>query len=123
MLYALVEQHLPSFQRNLAERERTLPRYIVDEFRDYLACGRLQHGCIRVKCNGCRHELARRIAQGERCVPAPSDAQMVDLLATIIARILRRLLRDGCLTEDAEQPRLELATEDIIDEFAAASIH
>ena len=78
MLYALVEQHLPSFQRKLAERER--------------------------------------------CVPAPSDAQMVDLLATIIVRILRRLLRDGWLTEDAEQPRLELATEDIIDEFAAASI-
>ena len=55
-------------------------------------------------------------------VPAPSDAQMQALLIRIIARILRRLVRDGWLTEDAEQPRLILETENVIDDFAAASI-
>ena len=29
----------------------------IAEFRSYLACGRLEHGFIRVKCDGCRHEL------------------------------------------------------------------
>jgi len=33
-----------------------LPAFVVDEFRSYLRCGRLEHGFIRVKCDGCRHE-------------------------------------------------------------------
>ena len=57
VLYALVEQHRPAFQRSLAERERPLPGFVLDEFRRYLACGRLEHSFIRVKCDGCRHEL------------------------------------------------------------------
>ena len=55
-------------------------------------------------------------------VPAPSDAQVKHLLTTMIARILRRLLHDGWLTEDAEQPRLDLEPQNVIDEFAAASV-
>jgi hypothetical protein len=33
VLYALVEQHLPGFERRLAERERPLPGFVLDEFR------------------------------------------------------------------------------------------
>jgi ribosomal protein S27E len=29
---------------------------IAAEFEDYLKCGLLEHGFLRVKCNGCRHE-------------------------------------------------------------------
>jgi hypothetical protein len=53
VLYRLVEQHLPAFQRGLAERGRPLPGFVLDEFRSYLTCGRMEHGFIRVKCDGC----------------------------------------------------------------------
>ncbi len=57
VLYRLVEQHVPAFQHRLAELEQPLPAFVLDEFRSYLACGRMEHGFIRVKCDGCRHGL------------------------------------------------------------------
>jgi hypothetical protein len=57
VLYGIVEQHLPAFEARLAARDRPLPSFVLAEFRDYLRCGRLDRGFIRVKCTGCRHEL------------------------------------------------------------------
>jgi hypothetical protein len=31
-------------------------RPACDRLQDYLRCGRLEYGSVRVKCNGCRHE-------------------------------------------------------------------
>ena len=239
VLYRLVEQHFPAFQRRLAERERQLPGFVLDEFRSYLACGRMEHGFIRVKCDGCRHELlvafsckkrgicpscgARRMVEtaahladhvmpripvrqwvlsfpwplrmlfaarpdaltrcldvvvrsieahllqraglrrasgartgvvtliqrhgsaanlnvhlhmlvldgvyepvGEqvrfRPVSAPSEAQLQSVLTRLIARILRRLTKDGWLSQDTEPPSLDLEPTDVVDELAVASI-
>ncbi|XOV90764.1 MAG: transposase zinc-binding domain-containing protein [Pseudomonadota bacterium] len=33
-----------------------LPGYVAREFDDYLKCGRLQHGFLRVCCDTCHHE-------------------------------------------------------------------
>jgi hypothetical protein len=33
-----------------------LPQFVRREFEDYLQCGLLEHGFLRVKCDGCRHE-------------------------------------------------------------------
>ena len=55
-LYPIVEQHLSSLQDELRHHETYLPRFVLNEFEDYLRCGRLEHGFLRVKCNGCRHE-------------------------------------------------------------------
>ena len=33
-----------------------LPEFVRQEFEDYLKCGLLQHGFLRVKCDGCLHE-------------------------------------------------------------------
>ncbi|XOV90735.1 MAG: transposase zinc-binding domain-containing protein [Pseudomonadota bacterium] len=40
----------------LAEQGRSLPGYVVREFEDYLKCGRLEHGFLRVRCESCHHE-------------------------------------------------------------------
>ena len=50
VLEALIEQHLPAFQRSISKRERPLPGFVLEAFRSYPACGRLEHGVIRVKC-------------------------------------------------------------------------
>lgn len=40
----------------LQRHETSLPRFVLSEFQDYLRCGRLEYGFVRVKYNGCRHE-------------------------------------------------------------------
>ena len=40
----------------MAEQERPLPDYVQREFEDYLRCGRLEHGFLRVRCDTCHAE-------------------------------------------------------------------
>ena len=56
VLYKIVEQYLPAFQSHLSSADISLPGFVHEEFRQYLRCGLLQHGFLRVKCNGCRFE-------------------------------------------------------------------
>lgn len=56
LLYQLVEQHYPVFIDCMAGQGRPLPDYVQREFEDYLRCGRLEHGFLRVRCESCRAE-------------------------------------------------------------------
>ena len=56
LLYRLVEQHYPAFKASLEARGQYLPRYIQQEFDDFLHCGRLEYGFLRVRCEDCHHE-------------------------------------------------------------------
>jgi len=40
----------------LAEQGRVVPGYVQQEFEDYLKCGRLEHGFLRVRCESCHAE-------------------------------------------------------------------
>jgi len=55
-LYPIIEQNLPVLHDALQRQEASLPGFVLAEFEDYLRCGRLEHGFVREKCNGCRHE-------------------------------------------------------------------
>lgn len=55
-LYPIVEQYLPTLQDTVQRSGTSLPGFVVSEFQEYLRCGRLEYGFVRVKCNGCRHE-------------------------------------------------------------------
>ena len=56
LLYQLVERYYPDFTANLADQGKYLPNYVEREFDDFLRCGRLEHGFLRVVCNDCKHE-------------------------------------------------------------------
>ncbi len=56
LLYQIVQTHYPAFLAELAARDRTLPAYVQREFEDYLTCGRLEHGFLRVRCSDCHAE-------------------------------------------------------------------
>ncbi len=56
LLYQLVSKHYPVFRQQLAEEGRMLPGYVQREFEDYLKCGRLEHGFLRVRCENCHEE-------------------------------------------------------------------
>ncbi len=56
VLYQVVERHAGSFFDSLSEQGASLPGFVREEFDAYLRCGRLEHGFVRAKCEGCRHE-------------------------------------------------------------------
>jgi hypothetical protein len=56
LLYQLVEEYYPSFKAHLAVQGTDLPGYVEQEFEDYLKCGRLEHGFLRVRCDTCHAE-------------------------------------------------------------------
>jgi hypothetical protein len=45
---AMFERYYPSFRDVMAAQDKPLPLYVQQEFADYLKCGRLGHGFLRV---------------------------------------------------------------------------
>ena len=56
LLYALVEAHYPDFIARIEAEDRSLPEYVREEFEEYLRCGVLEHGFLRVVCEQCHAE-------------------------------------------------------------------
>ena len=56
LLYQLVEEYYPAFEAQWAAEGRVLPDYVRQEFDEYLKCGRLEHGFLRVQCETCHAE-------------------------------------------------------------------
>jgi hypothetical protein len=56
LLYQLVEAYYSVFLSHLAAEGTALPSDVGREFEDYLKCGRLEHGFLRVRCDTCHAE-------------------------------------------------------------------
>ena len=56
LLYRIVDQHYPPLVIQLEREGRPLPDYVQREFEDYLKCGRMEHGFLRVRCESCLAE-------------------------------------------------------------------
>jgi len=52
LLYPVVRDYYPAFKAHLAAQGTALPAHVAQEFEDYRACGRLEHGL----CPSCRDE-------------------------------------------------------------------
>ena len=56
LFYQIVEKNYPTFRDLLEQQGRPLPAYVGREFDDFLKCGRLEHGFLRVRCDRCHQE-------------------------------------------------------------------
>jgi ribosomal protein S27E len=56
LLYQIIERHYPEFRDVMAMQGKPLPLHVQQEFADYLKCGRLEHGFLRVQCSECHHD-------------------------------------------------------------------
>lgn len=56
LLYQLVGRHYPEFKETLSQQGKQLPKFVEREFDEFLRCGRLEHGFLRVVCDDCKHE-------------------------------------------------------------------
>ena len=88
LLYQIVEEYWPSFQAELDSQGKSLPHFVAKEFDEYLKCGRLEHGFLRVK--------------------ARSTSELNSLVAKISQRIARHLEKQGLLTRDDENSYLTM---------------
>ena len=90
----------PAFLAELAARDRTLPAYVQREFEDYLTCGRLEHGFLRVRCSDCHAErLVAFSCKRRGFCPSCGARRMAQSAALLVDQIFPRLpLRQGVLS-------------------------
>ena len=89
LLYQLVSKHYPVFRQNLAEEGRALPGYVQREFDDYLKCGRLEHGFLRVQCSNCHKErLVAFSCKRRGFCPSCGARRMAESAALLVDEVL-----------------------------------
>lgn len=66
-----------------------LPTYVAREFEDYLRCGRLEHGFLRVRCESCHHEkLVAFSCKRRGFCPSCGARRMVDSAALLVDEVM-----------------------------------
>jgi len=92
LLYQTVEKVYPDFLEQLAGQGKSIPRYVQREFEDYLKCGRLEHGFLRVRCEDCHSErLVAFSCKRRGFCPSCGARRMVESAALLIDHVLPRL--------------------------------
>jgi ribosomal protein S27E len=65
-----------------------LPQFVRQEFEEYLKCGLLEHGFLRVKCDGCRHEhLVAFSCKRRGFCPSCGARRMVESAAHLVDHV------------------------------------
>jgi ribosomal protein S27E len=89
LLYQLVERYYPEFTASLAEQDKYLPKLVEPEFDEYLRCGRLEHGFMRVVCGDCKHEkLVAFSCKRRGFCPSCGARRMVESAALLVDDVL-----------------------------------
>ena len=89
LLYRLIEQYYPDFEMQWASEGRVLPDYVRREFDEYLKCGRLEHGFLRVQCASCHAEhLVAFSCKRRGFCPSCGASRMVESAALLVDEAL-----------------------------------
>lgn len=90
LLYQLVERYYPQFTANLADQGKYLPQYVEREFDEFLRCGRLEYGFLRVICGDCKHEkLVAFSCKRRGFCPSCGARRMAESAALLVDDVLR----------------------------------
>jgi hypothetical protein len=81
-LYPVVQHHLETFLARAEALGDTVPHWVEDDFRAYLACGILAHGFARARCGDCGTErLVAFSCKGRGVCPSCNARRMVEVAA------------------------------------------
>jgi ribosomal protein S27E len=90
LLYQLVKRYYPAFTANLAEQGKYLPKYVEREFDEFLRCGRLENGFLRVVCGDCKHEkLVAFSCKRRGFCPSCGARRMAESAALLVDDVFR----------------------------------
>ena len=89
LLYQLIQDYYPVFEAHCAEQGKPLPAYVCQDFTDYLKCGRLEHGFLRVLCESCHaeHRVAFSCKRRGFC-PSCGARRMAESAALLVDEVL-----------------------------------
>ena len=89
LLYQIIKKHYPQFLEHMAQQGNELPKYVRTEFEDYLKCGRLEHGFLRVRCEDCHHEhLVAFSCKRRGFCPSYGARRMAESAALLVDEVL-----------------------------------
>ena len=89
LLYQIIKEYYPRYLSHLADEGRTLPLYIQKEFDDYLKCGLLEYGFLRVRCESCHHERMVAFSCKHRgFCPSCCAKRMIESAALLVDTVL-----------------------------------
>jgi hypothetical protein len=91
VLYNVVADHLETFLASLdADPDATgLPAYVQREFYDYVQCGILAHGFLRLGCDTCHHEVLLAFSCKRRgFCPSCASRRMAQTAAHLVEQII-----------------------------------
>src|SRR5438093_831705 len=91
VLYHVIAEHLETFLASCHdEREATgLPASVQREFYDYLRCGILAHGFLRLGCDTCKHELLVPFSCKRRgFCPSCAGRRMAQMAAHLVEQVI-----------------------------------
>jgi ribosomal protein S27E len=88
VLYSIISRHYPRFVQAIEGSGGHLPQFVRQEFDEYLKCGLLEHGFLRVKCDGCRHEhLVAFSCKRRGFCPSCGARRMVESAAHLVDHV------------------------------------
>ena len=91
VLYHVIAEHLETFLASChADPEATgFPAYVEREFYDYLRCGILAHGFLRLGCDTCHHELLVPFSCKRRgFCPSCARRRIAQLAAHLVEQVI-----------------------------------
>ena len=91
VLYTAVADHLETFLASLdADPDaRGLPAYVERELYDYVQCGVLAHGFLRLGCDTCHHELLLAFSCKRRgFCPSCAGRRMAQTAAHLVGQVI-----------------------------------
>ena len=89
LLYQIVDEYYPAFAALMANQGRELPGYVQREFEEFLKCGRLEHGFLRVRCESCHAEhLVAFSCKRRGFCPTCGARRMAESAALLVDEVL-----------------------------------
>lgn len=91
VLYRVVAQYLPVFVARAEDTDQAgrLPAFVRRECEAYLACGRLDHSCVHVRCERCGDDMVVAFScKGRGVCPSCGGRRMSELAAQLVDRVI-----------------------------------
>jgi len=89
LFYQIVDEYYPAFAALMVEQGRELPGYVKREFEEFLKCGRLEHGFLRVRCESCHAEhLVAFSCKRRGFCPSCGARRMAESAALLVDEVL-----------------------------------
>jgi hypothetical protein len=94
VLYNVIAEHLETFLASLHDdpEAKGLPAYVEREFYDYLQCGILAHGFLRLGCESCQKEVLLAFSCKRRgFCPSCAGRRMAQTAAHLVECVMPRV--------------------------------